>query len=106
LRFFTSLELAPQLVVRLRVGQGDRCLARQGFGRLQVVIPERGTVYGGLDAPTAALVCRTLSAYTLGSLIEDRRTSPLTTGDRDAEFEFGLDAILAGLREVTAPTRR
>ena len=52
----------------------------------------------GFDETAARHAYRALSAYAWGSLVEDRRAgSPFTTGDRDTEFEFGLDALIAGL---------
>lgn len=56
---------------------------------------------GGFDHESAVLAYRTVSAYAWGSLIEDRRVrSPSAAGDRDREFEYGLEIIIAGLEEL------
>ena len=61
----------------------------------------------GFGETTARYAYRALSAYAWGSLVEDRRArSPFTTGDRDEEFEFGLDALIAGLDRLRGPRRR
>ena len=61
----------------------------------------------GFDETTARYAYRALSAYAWGSLVEDRRApSPLTTGDRDQEFEFGLEALIAGLDRLRGPRPR
>jgi AcrR family transcriptional regulator len=57
----------------------------------------------GFDNVTALRAFRALSSYTIGhALAEIREKSPdgpdAEPADRDAEFEFGLDLILAGLR--------
>jgi AcrR family transcriptional regulator len=70
----------------------------------------------GLDNVSALRAFRTLSGYTIGHALAEIRGPALEpageaegggktpragadrTGDRDAEFEFGLDLILAGLR--------
>ena len=55
--------------------------------------------HAGLDRDAAVLVFRTLHSYAAGYLLEELAGGAprVTTGDRDAEFEFGLDAVLAGL---------
>lgn len=59
------------------------------------------TIAAGVDHSTALLIYRALSAYAWGTLLEDRRAqSPLSTGNRDQEFEFGLDALIQGLKQV------
>ena len=59
----------------------------------------------GFDERVAVLAFRTLASYAGGFILEELTGSPprFTIGDREAEFEFGLDAVLAGLdgeREV------
>lgn len=57
-------------------------------------------VESGFDEHTALLAYRSLSSYAWGAIIEDSRSSPLSTGDRDGEFEFGLDALIVGLESA------
>ena len=53
----------------------------------------------GFDERDAVLAFRTLASYAGGFVLEELTGQPprFTIGDRDAEFEFGLDAVLAGL---------
>ena len=54
---------------------------------------------GGFDERTAVLAFRTLARYARGFVLEELtgRAPRVTTGDREAEFEFGLEVVLAGL---------
>ena len=61
----------------------------------------------GFDEATARLAFRAFSAYAWGSLIEDQRLEPpFTPRDRDAEFELGLDALIAGVEALTGNPKR
>ena len=62
----------------------------------------------GFDERSAILAFRTLASYGGGFALEEAAGAPphVTAGDRDEEFEFGLDAILIGLAVKLAPTPR
>ncbi len=66
-------------------------------------------VEAGFDERAAVLAFRTLASYGGGFALEEATGAPphLCAGDRDDEFEFGLDAILIGLEAKLgpAPTR-
>jgi AcrR family transcriptional regulator len=53
----------------------------------------------GFDHRTAILAFRTLASYAGGFVLEELtgQAPRVTIGDREAEFEFGLDAVLNGL---------
>lgn len=71
-----------------------------------------GATSKAVSSLNPAAIVWAMAAYAWGSLVEDRRVqSPLTTGDRDHEFEFGLAAMIAGLEHLlrqppTSPVRR
>jgi AcrR family transcriptional regulator len=54
----------------------------------------------GFGADDAGHVFRLVSAYSWGSLVEDRRAGD--RAQRDAQFERGLDAVIAGIRATTS----
>lgn len=63
----------------------------------------------GLDEHRAVLVFRTLVSYANGYLLEEFAAGKphFTTGDPEAEFEWGLRAVLAGLEaNPDVPTDR
>ena len=53
----------------------------------------------GIDEGRAVLIFRTLASYANGYLLEELSAAVpyFTTGDPEAEFEWGLRAVLAGL---------
>ena len=65
-------------------------------------------VEAGFDERAASLAFRTLASYGGGFALEEATGEPpqVSIGDRDEEFEFGLDAILIGLETKLAPSRQ
>ena len=81
----------PLLVLRPLVAPKAIARARSSIDLL---------VHAGFDERAAVLAFRALASYAGGFVLEELTGRPphFTVGDRDAEFEFGLDALLVGLR--------
>ena len=62
----------------------------------------------GVDERRALLAFRTLVSYANGYLLEELAAGEprFTTGDPDAEFEWGLEAVLAGIAAEFAEAQR
>ena len=98
------MEGAFDILRRAGLSGQDAVQAFRAFGGyiMGFVLMETGNLYaaGGIDAPDPEQLAQVLPADELPRIIE--LMPYLSSGDADEDFEFGLDLLLAGLRDRLA----